>query len=355
MKRLACLFLALLLVFSMAACAKTAGTPSAQPSAASTATPTASNEKYTLVFSTSTSANSATVKAMQWMADEVERESNGRLAVEIYPDSSLMNEEQVYSACRSGEVDMFFLATSMISDVSPWATITDAAYVIENYDHLRAVFDSEAGQYWADKIREENGVRVLTTFYFGTRNLNLRDIGHEVRTPADLAGVTLRVPNRETYIAMGNGLGANAVGMALSETYLALSTGAVDGQENPLPETYNQKFYEVTKYIVMTKHFVAIVSPAINEEKFQSLPADLQELLMTKMEEARQISDEQVLAQESELLQFMKDQGLTVIEDPDIAAFKTNMMKHYDEIGLSAKWDQKLLEMINELAPSRQS
>jgi TRAP-type C4-dicarboxylate transport system substrate-binding protein len=139
--------------------------------------------------------------------------------------------------------------------------------------------------------------------------------------------------------------------MAFGEVYLGLKTGAIDGQDNPLPTDKSAKFYEVTKYIVMTNHVVGSVWPTINEKKWQSLSAQQQLWVTVAMENARRFCDSSNIENEKTLLAFFKANGITVIENPDRAAFALYSKNFYqnDAKELSSAWDWKLYDEVQKI------
>jgi TRAP-type C4-dicarboxylate transport system substrate-binding protein len=131
---------------------------------------------------------------------------------------------------------------------------------------------------------------------------------------------------------------------------MGLKTGTIDGQDNPLPTDKNAKFYEVTKYIILTDHFINPVFPTINEKKWQSLGPELQEKVYQALEKAREVCDKTNLDAEAELVQFFKGEGMTVIT-PDKAAFMEYAQKKYlDNKEISGSWDMELFEKVQALA-----
>ena len=152
------------------------------------------------------------------------------------------------------------------------------------------------------------------------RHLDLRDIGHEVTTPEDLAGVNLRMPNSSAWLFMGKALGANPTPMAFAEVYQGLQTGAIDGQDNPLPTTRAQKWYEVTSMIVLTGHVIEPMCIAINEDKWQSLSDEHKTILMDAVKNATAFCDAANLSDEQSDIDFFRSQGLEIIY-PDVDAF----------------------------------
>jgi len=186
---------------------------------------------------------------------------------------------------------------------------------------MTKVMNGEIGQKIFEEVAQKTGLRPLAAFYLGTRELNLVEKVGPVRTPEDMKGVKLRTPASPTWIALGKALGSNPTPMSFGEVYMGLKTGAIEGQDNPLPTDKNAKFYEVTKYIVLTDHVVDSVWPTINEKKWQSL-SDIDKLLVQKaIEKARKFCDETNLKAEAELLDFFRSQGLIIVEDPDKEAF----------------------------------
>ena len=150
---------------------------------------------------------------------------------------------------------------------------------------------------------------------------------------------------------MGKALGANPTPMAFNELYMGLKTGAVDGQDNPLPTDKNAKFYEVTKYIVLTNHLVDSVWPSINEKKWQSLTKQQQDWVLQALEKARQSCDKTNLDNEKEILDFFRQQGLVVIENPDRDAFAAYAKNYYLTEGkdISKDWDLALYDEIQKM------
>ena len=136
------------------------------------------------------------------------------------------------------------------------------------------MFDGEIGKEMYRLVEDKMGIKVLTVGYLGTRELNLRT-EKEIKTPADLAGVKLRMPGSDTWLFLGKALGANPLPVAFGEIYTALQTGAIDGQDNPLPTVRATKFYEVTKQIVITDHlvdsiFLALAGSDLEEARRQA-------------------------------------------------------------------------------------
>jgi hypothetical protein len=128
-------------------------------------------------------------------------------------------------------------------------------------------------------------VKLLTVMYLGRRHVNLRTDA-EVRTPADLAGIKLRMPGTDAWQFLGSALGANPVPVAFGEVYTALQTGAIDGQDNPLPTNRDSKFYEVTKQIVLTSHLVDLNYLALSKKVWDEFTPEQQAVVQKAADDA---------------------------------------------------------------------
>ena len=305
-----------------------------------------------LTWSSASVPGDAHTQAMFEFKRVVEEMSNGRMRVDVHHSSELFTQEAEIAAVRRGNLDMMYGGPNWLAEMVPYMSMLAAPYIFESYEHMTQVMNGPIGQEINEDIAQQTGIRPLATFYLGTRQLNLRDIGREVRTPADMRGVKLRMPGTPTWLFMGETLGANPTPLSFSEVYLALQTGTIDAQDNPLPTVRNASFYEVTKYIVLTDHFINPIMPIINEQKWQSLTDAQKDIVMVAIESARRLCDELNLQQEAELLDFFANEGMVIIE-PDKEAFRTHalgMVMNNRE--MVASWDMELFEEVQALAES---
>lgn len=304
---------------------------------------------FILKWSTASVPNDTHTKAMEVFKEEIEKSTNGQIAVEIYHSSSLFTQDNERQALFRGNVDMAYTASANLAEYVPTFGMLSAGYAFKDYDHMTTVMNGEIGKGLFEKVVQETGARPLGAFYLGSRQLNYKDIGRVINTPEDMKGVKLRMPNTPAWLFLGKALGANPTPLAFSELYLALSSGTVDMQDNPLPTVQNAKFYEVTKNITLTGHVVDSVFPTINEKVWQELGAELQEKVMEAIEKARQFCDETNIKAEQELVDFFKTQGLQV-NTPDMEAFRTTVQKAYSEDKEFTKdWDMEIYNKVQAL------
>ncbi len=304
-----------------------------------------------LVFTSVSVPGDAHTQAMYVFKSEVEKLSGGQIQVDVYDSGKLFTQQGEQDAIRKGTVDMVYTSAQWLAEFVPYLSMFGAAYTFQSYDQMTKTFNGPIGKKIFEEIAQKTGIRPLVAYYLGTRQLNLTAKVGPVTKPEQMKGVKLRVPNSPTWIAMGKALGANPTPMAFNEVYMGLKTGAVDGQDNPLPTDKNAKFYEVTKYIVLTNHVVDSTWPSINEKKWKSLTNEQQGWIMQAAEKARQFCDKTNLDNEKNILDFFRQQGLTVIENPDRAAFAAYAKNSYltESKDISKDWDLNLYEEIQKI------
>lgn len=301
---------------------------------------------FKLKFSNPGPPGQNVVSVLYDFKEDLAKSTDGRIEVEIFHSGSLFTQAETLPALLRGYLDFAYTTAAWLSDYFPEFSMFSAGYLFKDYEHMSKVMNGEIGEELFNKVVEKLGIRPLACFYFGARQVNLRDIGVEVRTPEDLKGVKLRMPSSSAWLFLGEALGANPTPLSFKEIYLALKTGTIDGQDNPLPTIKTLKFYEVTKYISLTHHVIDTMWFCVNEKKWQEMDSELQEKIYVAINKARRKNDELTLKEESELVSFFEDQGLIIIE-PDIEAFKTYVQKKYlDNEELTASWDMDLYEKI---------
>jgi TRAP-type C4-dicarboxylate transport system substrate-binding protein len=158
--------------------------------------------------------------------------------------------------------------------------------------------------------------------------------------------VKLRMPGTEAWLFLGKALGANPLPMAFTEVYTALQTGAIDGQDNPLPTDRDSKFYEVTQQIVLTSHLVDMNFLAFSKKVWDKLTPEQQATVQKAADDAADLGRTRQLALETELEQFFKAKGLKVYE-PDIEAFRNHVQKAYLDSKFAKTWPKGMLERVN--------
>ena len=216
--------------------------------------------------------------------------------------------------------------------------------------HQVRVFNDPLMDPFKQKAEDELGVKLLSVMYLGRRHVNLRFTRDEknVMTPSDLAGVNLRMPGTDAWQFLGKALGASPTPLAFSEVYTALASGAVDGQDNPLPTVVDKKFYEVTKQISLTSHLVDLNYIAFSKETWDSLSPEQQMTVQRAADAAAAYGRLKQLDKENNLAEFIRSQGVEIYT-PDLAAFRKHVQAQYVGSEFAATWPDGVLERINAL------
>lgn len=269
---------------------------------------------------------------------------------ETHWNGTLFKQGTELEAIARGNLEMSITSAQELAVFFPEFSIFTAGYVLQSADHQVKVFNDPLFDPFKQKVEDELGVKLLAPMYLGRRQVNLRQSAEEkkVMTPADLAGVNLRMPGTDAWQFLGKALGASPTPMAFTEVYTALQTGAVDGQDNPLPTVVDAKFYEVTKQIVLTSHLVDWNFIAFSKKVYDSLTPEQQEKLTAAAWAAADMGRANQLKKEDELVAFLKDKGLEIYE-PDLAAFRSTVQKAYLDSEYAKSWPEGLLEKVNAL------
>ena len=307
------------------------------------------DKKVSLIFSINAVPGDAHYEAMLKFKEVAEAKSNGTIEVKTYDSGSLFKQDQELAAVKGGQADIVYMSAPWLSEGSPWISMFSAGYMFKSYDHMTKVLNGEIGKGVFDKVATEQGIRPLSAFYLGTRQINLvKD--KEIKTPADLKGVKLRMPNSEAWLFLGKALGANPTPLAFTELYMALQSGTVDGQDNPLPSVKSAKFYEVTKSISITNHLVDSVWPTINEAKWKSLNDAQKSAVLEATEAARVLCDDLNNTREKELIEFFKSKKLSIY-NADIDVFSKEVLgKYLADKKLTSSWDMDLFKKVQDIA-----
>ncbi|MDP1732400.1 MAG: TRAP transporter substrate-binding protein DctP [Devosia sp.] len=262
-------------------------------------------------------------------------------------NATLFKQGTELEAISRGNLEMSITSAQELATIFPEFSIFTAGYLHRDAEHQKKVFAADFMQPLKQKVEDELGVKLLAVMYLGRRQLNLRTEG-KVMTPADLAGIQLRMPGTDAWQFLGRALGADPVPMAFTEVYTALQTGAIDGQDNPLPTDKDAKFYEITKQIVLTSHLVDLNYIAFSKKVWDGLTPDQQATAQKAADAAAELGRQRQLKLEDELVQFFLDQGLQVYE-PDLEAFRAHVQKAYLESEFAKDWPAGMLDLINAL------
>ena len=250
-------------------------------------------------------------------------------------------------ALQRDNLEMGNIAPQDISKQIPAWSILTSAYLFRDADHLNKFWSGNLGAEFKKQAESEVKVKILGPTFFGTRQVGLKP-NKKISTPADLAGIKLRMPPGDAWQLLGRSLGANPTPMAYAEVYTGLQTGAIDGQDNPLPNVQNMKFYEVMSQIVLTSHLVGYDLLTVNLKTWNAMGAAKQKAFQAAADKAIAWSAAEHAKREAELADGFKKQGLQVYA-PDQNAFRAHAQKVYLASDEAKSWPKGMLEKINAL------
>lgn len=298
-------------------------------------------DKVELIYSDTISENDT---RSQLLRDEFAVCLGDEFDFKEYHGATLFKQGTELTAMQRGNLDMGNLAIYDFYNQVPSTGVLGTAFLFRDYDHMRAVFNSDMlDDLWAE-VEEKAHVKVLSSPYIGTRNISY--VGkREYMTPADLKGVKMRFPGGEGWQFVGTAMGAAPVPMAFTEVYTGLQTGAVDGQDNGFPLTHSMKFDEIINYVGLTNHLIQTNQFTISLKKWDSLTeaqqARMQECAM-KFEGA---VDKAIIEEENSLKDQFIANGINVYT-PDKKAFQDHVLQAYRDSKYSDDWPEGLVDAI---------
>ncbi|MBA3041588.1 MAG: TRAP transporter substrate-binding protein DctP [Alphaproteobacteria bacterium] len=305
--------------------------------------PALAQEPVTLKLSAVFSEQDIRASMVKMFADELK----DGFKVEPFYGGTLFKQGTELVALQRGNLQMGNIAPQDISKQVPEWSVLTSAYLFRDAAHVRTFFASELGAEFKKMAEEKAGVHILGPTYFGARQVGLKP-EKKISTPADLAGVKLRMPGGDAWQFLGEAIGANPVPMAYAEVYTGLQTGAIDGQDNPLPNVKNMKFYEVMSQIVMTSHLIGYDLLTISADVWNGLSAEQQAKIQAAADKAMKWSEDQHIAQEAKLVEEFKAAGLQVYT-PDLEAFRKFANEKYLGSDLAKSWPEGILEKVAAL------
>lgn len=281
------------------------------------------------------------------MIEMIARDIKGDFEIEPFYNGTLFKQGTELVALQRDNLELGNIAPQDISKQIPAWSLLTAAYVFRDANHLEAFWSGELGARMKKMAEDEAKVKILGPTFFGTRQVGLKT-KKKINTPADMAGIKLRMPPGDAWQLLGRSLGANPTPMAFAETYTGLQTGSVDGQDNPLPNVQAMKFHEVMSQIVLTSHLIGYDLLTINLKTWNAMPPEKQKAFQAAVDKGIRWSAAEHLKREAELTEEMKKQGLEVYS-PDISAFRDHAQKVYLASEQAKDWPKGMLEQINAL------
>jgi tripartite ATP-independent transporter DctP family solute receptor len=269
-------------------------------------------------------------RAVLFFAEDVEKASGGRISVTVFGGGQMGDDGELAELTQEGTLDIAVPTVSKLAVWDPAFSAPEIPYVFPNREVALKVLHGEYGEYLEPKLNDL-GFTTLGWYENGFRDMTNNK--RPITKPEDLSGIKLRTMQVEAHIEAFSHLGANPTPMAFGELYSALQQNVVDGQENPLTNIVNNKMHEVQKYLSLTKHVYSSYIVLINSEKYENLPADLQDVIKSSMEASLEYQINIIDEDEAKNLAEIEAAGVQVnaLSDQEVTAFREELNQISDK------------------------
>lgn len=291
-----------------------------------------------------TAENSPVDLAAHKWADSVNQDTNGKVKIELYPNSQLGGEAQMMQNLKIDALDMGIIGDLAFSQYAPDYAGLSMPYLFNNLDQVHKVFAGPIGQDISKEFQKNLNAQVLGWWDRGPRELTANK---EIKTPDDLKGLKLRVPEIPIIVDSWKALGANPTPMSFDQLFNALQQHVIDAQENPLDLIYTSKFNEVQKDVMLTDHMLVPFIVFINNDKLNSLPQDTQKILKDDAVKAGTYENDLTAKSLEDYKQKLTAAGMKVVPvDQSLFIKKLSDAKVADKY--ADKWAPNLLQKIQD-------
>lgn len=284
---------------------------------------------------------------LQEALNRIREATGGRVDIKLFPANQLGSDTDLLSQVRSGGVEFFNQSSAVLATLTPAAGIVNTGFAFTDYDTVWKAMDGELGRFIRTKISETGLVSVCKVWDNGFRHVT--SSAREIRTPEDLKGFKIRVPQAPMLTSLFKALDAGPAPINFNELYSALQTKVVEGQENPLPIIATAKLYEVQKSVSLTGHVWDGYWILGNRRAWQRLPDDLRAIVEREFDRAGQDQRADIARLSTSLQDELKGKGLAVIE-VDRQAFRTALAKTSFYGDWKAKYGEEAWSLLEKYA-----
>ena len=286
-----------------------------------------SGETYEWSIGWNTIEDSTRGVAAQEFKRILEEETDGRITVELFPNEQLGTDNEMVESVQVGALDFQLTSSGVLAEMIPEFSASDLPFIFESADEAHAALDASYGDLLKEKTTEQ-GIKMLNTFSIGFSQITTNS--GPINGPEDMKGMSMRSPNEPVPIATFETLGSQVTTMPFTEVYLGLQQGAIDAQFNPLTAIKDSKFHEVQDYLAMTDIIFYHAPFIMNQELWDSLDAETQELVQRAADEATQAAREFDAETEASALEEIEG-SFEEVTYPEKAPFQEAVQPVYDE------------------------
>lgn len=277
-------------------------------------------------------------------AKQVKARTNGAIEVQVYGSSTLGNDNTAIASVRGGTIDLTTSGTPYYTGMVGRMNVLDLPYMFANTEQAYKVLDGPIGRGLLDEL-ETHGMKGLAYWEVGFRSLT--NSKHPVRTPDDVKGLKIRTTPNPAHIKAFQLMGASPTPMPLAEVFGALESKAVDGQENPVNIVRNNKFYEVQKYMSLTRHAYTAMPVVMNKKKFDGLKPEQQKALIDAALVAGTYQRDLIKKNKAADIAFLRAQGMQVEEHINLEPFRKLVAEPIKQMFVE-KYGPQLIDAIQQ-------
>jgi len=284
--------------------------------------------------------------AAKQFAANVDKRTGGKVKIKIYPNNQLGNPPEVLEQSILGAIDMSLPGQDQLAKYVPKFDAVSTPFAFKDYATADKIIDGDFKN-WVSKDLEGKGLVYLSAWEWGFRQLT--NSKHPILKPEDSKGLKIRTPPAFAYQAFVEAIGGLAQTIQFSELVMAMKTGVVDGQENPIAVIYNLKLYESQKYISILNYTYSSMTHVVSKKVWESLPADQQKVIREESESAGKLMRKLVREDEAKQIAEMKKMGIQ-IDTPNLSPFKAVMPSAYEKVKvkIGAQNFQEFMDIVKK-------
>ena len=271
-------------------------------------------QRYAWPLGTSSPEDTVTQIYAEKFADEVSRLSDGKMKIEVYPNSTLGGDRELLESCKDGDIPFVVQNTAPQVTFLPDTAVFDLPSAFSTIEEAREAVDNPEFYQKMEKVYEDGGYKLLG---YADQGFRVMSTNKEIRDISDFKGQKIRTMENSYHLDFWKDLGANPTPMTFSEVYIGLQQGTIDAQENPYEVIVSSKLYEQQDYVVETNHLPHYISLIVSDEFYKDLPEDQQKIITeaaeTAKEYARQASDDRI----EDRIKTIEDSGTKIIRLSD--------------------------------------
>lgn len=280
--------------------------------------------------------------ALKKMAEDVDKRSNGKIKIEVYPLSQLGAERELTEALTFGTADMSITSTAPVTNFYQKLGVLDLPFLFESREQAYKVLDGKVGQ---DMLKDMESANIVGLAWAENGFRHITNGTKDIKTPDDVKGIKIRTQENPIHLAAFEALGAKPTPMAWTEALTALQQGVVDAQENPAIVAQTYKLYESKQtHMSLTGHVYSAAMILFSKPVWDKLPADVQQIISEEAKKAGQYERELMIKMEAEAIDNIKAKGVVITEDVDKQAFRDAMKPVYDQF--SGQFGKELIDEI---------